>query len=77
MATNEKIRSSYFTPLELEVLIRTYGEYEHFLENNKTKPNTAAELCKAFPRVIRTFINVLLFLCAVKIIVLLSFVLAK
>lgn len=39
MATGKQKRSSYVTPLELEVLLRAYGEYEHIF---KKKSNTAA-----------------------------------
>ncbi len=39
METADRKRSAYFTPLELEILTRTYGEYEHIFRN---KSNTAA-----------------------------------
>lgn len=29
MATNNKKRSVYFTPLKLEILLRTYSEFKH------------------------------------------------
>ena len=40
MATREKKRPTYFTPVELEVLMNAYSEYEHIFR--KKKNNTAA-----------------------------------
>ncbi|XP_039681987.1 uncharacterized protein LOC120575335 [Perca fluviatilis] len=39
MATANKTRSAYFTPLELEILMQAYSEYEHVF---RKKSNTAA-----------------------------------
>ncbi|XP_078797709.1 uncharacterized protein LOC144989335 isoform X2 [Oryzias latipes] len=39
MATEEKKRSAYFSPAELDVLLQSYSEYEHIFQK---KSNTAA-----------------------------------
>lgn len=39
METGQRKRSAYFTPLEIDILLGVYGEYEHIFSK---KGNTAA-----------------------------------
>lgn len=39
METGQRKRSAYFTPLEIDILLSVYGEYEHIFSK---KGNTAA-----------------------------------